>query len=109
MLQYIDTSIARLTSRETNPINQARIRMLVYILFFYMLFAAVLTVAYLADGRSLYLIRAGVIFMSCFLLFGVLWYTNAWKLVSHLAICLITLTVWSNILIVTQGVSIITI
>src|SRR5690606_27763778 len=104
--KYINKSIVRLASKEANPINQARVRMLIYTLFFYMLFAGVLIVYYLIATGTLYLLSMSIIFASCVFLFASVWYTLAWKLVSHISICLITFSGLTNIRFYGQGVSI---
>src|SRR5690606_10828014 len=100
--------IVRLASREPNAIDQARIRALVYFLFFYLLFAGTMIVVYLIDGRLLHLLRVSVIFGCAFVLFAVVKYTKGWKFVSHFIVAMVTLSVWSNILVYVQGVNIAT-
>jgi len=108
LVRYIDNMIVRLASRETNPINQARIRILVYFIFSYMLFAAILMVAYFIDWNLLHLLRVSFVFVSAWVLFAVVRYTKGWNLVSHFAIFLVTLCVWSNVLVYVQGINVAT-
>lgn len=96
----------RLLVREKNPINQARIKMLAYILALYAVFTAILIVAYILGGETLHLIRVSIIFAASPLLIAIAYYTHAWKIVSHVVLGLITLAVWSNLIIYVQGVNI---
>lgn len=96
----------RLLVREKNPINQARIKMLAYILVLYAVFTAILIVAYILGGETLHLIRVSIIFAASPLLIAIAYYTYAWKIVSHVVLGLITLAVWSNLIIYVQGVNI---
>jgi len=96
----------RLLVREKNPINQARIKMLAYILVLYTIFTATLIVAYILGGETLHLIRVSIIFAASPLLIAIAYYTYAWKIVSHIVLGLITLAIWSNLTIYVQGVNI---
>src|SRR5690606_26773038 len=98
-IRYIDNIIVRLANQETNAIDQARIRMLVYILIFYMLFSGTLMIAYSIEGRVLHLLRVSFVFGCASFLLAVVRYTKRWKLISHFAVALVTLSVWSNILV----------
>src|SRR5690606_30612756 len=109
LIRCIDNMIVRLASRETNPINQARVRMLVYIIFYYLFYTGVLTIAYLIDWDLLRLLRVFIIFVSVSGVFAIVRYTNGWKLVSHFTIFIVTITVWSNVLIYIQGINLATI
>jgi signal transduction histidine kinase/ActR/RegA family two-component response regulator len=108
IIRSIDNVINVMASREPNPINQARVRMLVYIIFSYLFYTGVLVVAYVIDWNLLRLLRVLIIFVSVFLLFGVVRYTKAWRLVSHFIIFTLTLAVWSNVWIYIQGINVAT-
>lgn len=96
----------RLLVREKNPINQARIKMLAYILVLYAIFTAILIVAYILGKETLHLIRVSIIFAASPLLIAIAYYSYAWRIVSHVVLGLITLAVWSNLIIYVQGVNI---
>src|SRR5690606_21409238 len=108
LIQYINNIIVKVATRETNPINQARVRMLVYIIFSYLFYTGVLTVAYLIDWDLFRLLRVAIIFVSVLGLFVVVRYTNGWKLVSHFTIFVVTFAVWSNVLFYIQGINVAT-
>ena len=100
LIRYVDKIILRLTRREINPINQARVKILIYILFSYLLFAGLLAIAYFIEWRLLHFLRAS---FSVVVFFIVIKYTRRWKVISHVTIVLVTLAVWSNVLIFVQG------
>lgn len=100
LVRYIDNIIVRLTSRETNPINQARVKILIYVLFSYLFFAGLLVIAYFIDWRLLHFLRAS---FSVIVFFAIMRYVRNWKVMSHVTIILVTLAVWSNVLIYVQG------
>lgn len=108
LIRYIDNMIVNVASRETNPIDQARVRILIYIIFSYMLFTGILMVAYFIDWNFLHLIRVSLIFASAFALFAFIRYTKGWKLISHFVVFTVTLCVWSNVLIYVQGINVAT-
>src|SRR5690554_1747474 len=102
----IDATIVSLANREQDPINKIRVRILIYSLFGYLLYSTVLGTAYFFQQEYLHLIRASFIFvLSGALLLVVRYIKGAWRLISHFALCVVTLTVWSNILIYVQGIN----
>lgn len=108
LVRYIDNIIVRLASRETNPINQARVRILVYIIISYLLFTGTLMVAYFIDWNFLHLLRVSIIFVSALTLLAIVRYTKGWKLISHFVVFTVTLCVWSNVIIYVQGINVAT-
>ncbi|QNK61043.1 response regulator [Pedobacter sp. PAMC26386] len=103
---YIESIFNTLVVEEKNPINQARIKILGYILILYILFTGVLIVAYSLGSETLHLLRVSIVFVSTLLLIAIAYYTHAWKIVSHIVIWLITLAVWSNLSIYVHDVNI---
>ena len=102
MRDFID----RVTSRESDPINQARAQMLFYLLFAYFFFGLSLVVAYGYTGQIPQLVRAIVISVLATAFLYVHYTFNVWRVLSHIALILITvLGVWANILIYVQGIN----
>ncbi|WP_316814752.1 response regulator [Pedobacter nyackensis] len=96
----------KLLAKERDPINQARIKMLAYILVLYLLFTGVLIFAYIAGGEMLHLYRVSIVFIATLLLIGTAYFTHAWKIVSHIVIWFLTLAVWTNLSIYVQDINI---
>lgn len=96
----------KLVIKEKDPINQARIKMLAYILVLYLLFTGILIVAYTIGGESLHLLRVSIVFTATIALIAVAYFTHAWKTVSHIILWFHTLAVWSNLSIYVQGINI---
>lgn len=82
--------------------------MLAYILCSYTFFCAVLIVVYAIGGNNLQLIRVCVVFVLTFGLFGIAYFTGAWKMVSHLVLWICTIVVWSNLSIYVHSINIAT-
>lgn len=97
LLQPIKAFVTRLANRETDTINQARVKMLTYILILYLPYTAILICAYSLGGETQHLIRVSSVFVICILLISIIYFTRAWKLASHVVLCCLTLAVWSNI------------
>ncbi len=96
-LSYIDNIFIKIISQEPDPLNKARIRILGYILVFYLFFSAILIVAYSQVDVPFHLIRVSIVFIISVLLIAVALYTNLWRFVSHTILIVITLGVWSNL------------
>ena len=104
-LNFIDAIFIRIINQEPDPLNKARIRILGYILAFYLFFSAILIVSYTQSDVPLHLIRVSIIFVITILLIGVVLYTNLWRLVSHTILTVITLGVWSNLALYVKDVN----
>ena len=106
LANWVRTFVTTMVERETDPINQARVRMLFYVMISYLGFALSLIVAYAYTNQHLQLTRACAILFFAVLLIGVMYRANAWRLVSHIVILLLTfMGVWSNLLIYVHGVN----
>jgi len=98
--------IARITARESDPINQARVQMLFYLLVAYFFFGLSLTAAYAYTGQVPQLIRASIISVLAVIFLYLLYNFNIWRLLSHIVLLLVTvLGVWANILIYVKGIN----
>ncbi|MNK22080.1 Sensory/regulatory protein RpfC [compost metagenome] len=98
--------ITRITTKEVDPINKARIQMLVYLLVAYFLFGLCLVAAYAYTDQVPQMIRASVISFFSALLFVILYYFNSWRVISHFILMLITvLGVWANLIFFVKGVN----
>lgn len=106
LFENISGIFNKLVVKEKDPINQARIKMLAYILVLYLLFTFILIFVYLAGGETLHLIRVSIVFTSTTLLIGGAYFTHAWKIVSHIILCFLTLAVWTNLSIYAQDINI---
>lgn len=102
----IENIFDHLLQQEKNPINQARIKMLAYILVLYSVFTGILTFIYFLNGESTHLVRVGIVFFISPILIGVVYYTYSWKIVSHLVLVGITLASWSNLTLYVRDVNI---
>lgn len=95
-----------MTERETDPINQARVRMLFYILVAYAIFGLTLIFAYSYNFQLLKLIRASTIFFFASLFIAFIYYANVWRGVAHAVLILMTLLGgWGNLLIFVHGIN----
>jgi signal transduction histidine kinase/CheY-like chemotaxis protein len=106
LFQPIENFVIKLAKPETDPINQARAKMLSYILILYLPFTAILTVAYILGGQTLHLIRVSTVFLAALMLLGLIYYTRAWRLASHISLCLLTFAVWSNLSVYVQDINV---
>jgi len=101
--------IDKITSRESDPINKARVIILFYFCISYILFASIITAAYFYFGNQSQLIRAIIVFISSISLFFALYFTGRWKAISHIILILITLLgAWSNLLFFVGGINVAT-
>src|SRR5690606_40724077 len=82
-MHFLKRFVDKMVHRENDPINQARIGMLVYLIFAYILFAAILTVGYIYYDHQLQLIRVVVILFLCFSLLSILYFFNVWKIIDR--------------------------
>ncbi|RZK81106.1 MAG: response regulator [Pedobacter sp.] len=106
--KFIDGYLLNLLKREADAINQARIKMLVYIILAHIFFAAILITAYTIQGLYLQLIRISIVMFCCFLCLVIFKYANAWKIISHVMCWLLTLVVWSNLILFVRGINVAT-
>ncbi|TZF83656.1 response regulator [Pedobacter sp. BS3] len=106
LLNYLNSIVAKSVNRETDPINQARVKIFIYALFLNILFTGILTISYFIGGETLQLLRACVASVFAWSLFAIVRYFHAWKLVSHIVLWLVTMMVWTNVLLFVQGVNI---
>lgn len=108
ILENISGLFYKSLRKEQDPINQARIKMLTYILVLYLLFTGIMIFAYAIGGEQFQLIRVIVVFIVVVLLIGIAYFTYAWKIVSHIVLWSFTLVVWSNLSIYVQNINIAT-
>lgn len=102
----IEGFIGKMVSRETDPINQARVRMLFYLLVAYAVFGLTLMFAYFYNYQFLKLIRASTIFFFSSLFIVFMYYANVWRALSHAVLILMTLLgAWGNLLIFVHGIN----
>lgn len=103
---WLDSYINKMVSRETDPINQARVRMLFYILVAYTVFGLSLMVAYICTQQDLKLVRASGIFLFSSVFLIAIYFANVWRGISHAVLISITLMgAWSNILFFLNGIN----
>jgi len=105
-LQSINLFVSKLVQRETDSINQARVKMLTYILILYLPYTAILIAAYYFGGETQHLVRVSAVFITCALLLTAIYYTQAWKFTSHIVLFFLTLAVWSNILFYVHNINV---
>jgi len=106
LANWVRTFVKTITERETDPINQARVRMLFYLLIAYAIFGLTLIFAYSYSYQLLKLIRASAIFFFSSLFLVFIYYANVWRLVAHAVLILLTLLgAWGNLLIFVQGIN----
>jgi signal transduction histidine kinase/ActR/RegA family two-component response regulator len=106
LFQPIENFIAKLAKTEPDPINKARVKMLLYIITIYLPYAALLIVTYYIGGETLHLIRVSLVFSACLLLLFIIYYFQAWKLASHIVLVSLTLAVWTNISIYVRDINV---
>jgi len=98
--------VKKVSSQETDAINQARVKMLVYCLASNFIFAAINTGFYFIQGPKLQFIRAAIAFIIAIGMLIAVYKWRIWRGLSHFACWLLTLVVWSNLLFFVQGVNI---
>ena len=98
-----------ITFRESDPINQSRLKMLVYCLIINLVFIIVMTSVYAIQGPELQLYRCLIALILCSFLIYAVWKWTVWQQVSHVVCVVFTLWVWSNLLVFTQGINLPTI
>lgn len=93
----------------TDPIIRARINILFYMMSLTIVFSLILTVGYILNGPPLQLIRV-LILVACFT-YGLrqLILFNDYKPSAHLVLIAINMLVWSNIFLVANAISIVTV
>ncbi len=93
----------------TDPIIRARINILYYMMSLTVLFGLILTVVYTINGPPLQLIRILVLMGS--LIYGLrqLILYNDYKPSAHIVLLIINMLVWSNIFLVANAISIVTV
>ncbi|WP_256012797.1 ATP-binding protein [Desertivirga xinjiangensis] len=94
---------------ESDPINQARVKMLVLGLAVNLVFCAFTIPIYFFYGPRLQFLRSLVVFTVGLGLIFVVLKWNVWRGVSHTAIALLTLLIWSNLVFYVQGINLPTI
>ena len=98
--------IDRLVLREQDPINQARFKMLMYCLTSNLIFVLINLVIFSIQGPVLQAYRALIaVFFAVSMLFAI-YKWQIWRPISHIVCALLTLSVWSNLLMFVQGVNI---
>ena len=93
----------------TDPIVRARINILYYMMSLTVVFGLILTVVYTINGPPLQLIRIVVLMVS--LIYGLrkLILFNDYKPSAHIVLMIINMLVWSNIFLVANAISIVTV
>ncbi|MCX2452541.1 response regulator [Pedobacter sp. PLR] len=92
----IEKFVHGIASVEPDAIDQARIKLLLYILLLYLPYTAILIAAYYLGGESPHLIRVSIVFASCLVWISAIYYLKVWRTASHIVLCSLTLAVWSN-------------
>lgn len=105
LFRYINAVLLKIGNRETDPINKARVKMLFCIVVLYSIFTGILIPAYALGGEIAHLVRVSIVFVCSSFFIASIYYTNRWKIVSHAALGLITLAVWSNLAIFVHGIN----
>ncbi|RYG03195.1 MAG: hypothetical protein EOO07_32155, partial [Chitinophagaceae bacterium] len=101
-----NATIRQITARETDPINKARVRMLIYLLLAYFFFGLLLMAAYAYTEQIPQLVRASFISLFSASLFVVLYFFGKWRTLSHGILMLITiLGVWANLIFFVKGIN----
>lgn len=94
---------------DSDPINRARINILVYIGLFSILLCSFLTVAYALYGPPFQLIRVLVVLVGLIIGMRELLKSHNYKPTAHIIIVLFNILVWSNILFLIQAINIVTV
>lgn len=98
--------IKAIAHKELDPINKARVLMLVYFLIAHFFLGLLLMAAYVYTQQIPQLVRASLISLFSASLFFVLYRFNSWRVISHLVLILITIMgVWANLLFFVQGIN----
>lgn len=93
----------------TDPIVRARINILYYMMSLTVVFGLILTIVYIINGPPLQLIRIVIVMLS--LIYGLrqLILYNDYKPSAHIVLMIINMLVWSNIFLVANAISIVTV
>lgn len=94
---------------DSDPINRARINIIVYIGLFSVLLCAFLAVAYALYGPIFQLIRVLVVLVGLLIGMRELLKSHNYRPTAHIIIILFNLLVWSNILFLIQAINIVTV
>ncbi|WP_316838543.1 ATP-binding protein [Pedobacter gandavensis] len=98
--------VNHIASFESDTIDQARIKLLLYILILYIPYTAILIIAYIYGGAAPHLIRVSIVFVNCLILLAAIYHFKIWKTASHIVLCSLTLAVWSNVSFYVHGVNV---
>ena len=108
-MSFIQNITTKITSRETDPINKARVLMAFYLVLAYLFFGLFLVAAYSYTNQIPQLIRATFISIVSFGFLLLLYYFDSWRIVAHFILIVISLVgVWANLLFYVKGVNIAT-
>ena len=97
--------VNKIAAQEEDPINRARVRLLVYGLTSNLFFTGISTVVYYLEGVHFQFIRALMAFVAAIVVFYAVARWRIWKAVSHVLVAAMTAVVWSNLLFYVQGVN----
>ncbi len=109
VLSYCKNFIKGIPSRETDPINQSRLKMLFYCLIINLVFLIIVTVIYFFQGPELQFYRSLLALLLCFFTIFAINKWTIWRQISHLVCIVFTLFIWSNLLFYIQGINLPTI
>lgn len=101
--------IEKINEREPDPINQARLKMLIWGLSLNLGFLLISVTIYLLSGPFLQLLRAGVLLVLGFLLLAAVIEKPIWRQAAHCVSAVLVLVIWSNVLIYVKGANVPTI
>ena len=107
-IRFFKDPIIKIIEQDKDPINQARIRMIVYSILLTLLLLIVLIPIYIVEGPPLQLVRAIVILLTLLGILKLLATKPLWKQASHGLEAILTMLIWSNIFIFIHGINIIT-
>jgi signal transduction histidine kinase/CheY-like chemotaxis protein len=106
---FLRDPLVKAAVQEPDPINQARIRMIVYGILLSIVLVIILIPIYYIEGPPLQLIRSIIILVALIAILKLLTIKPLWRQAAHGLEIILTLLIWSNIFVFIHNVNIITI
>ncbi|WP_207426149.1 ATP-binding protein [Pedobacter sp. SYSU D00535] len=105
-LKYYKQILDRIAARETDPLNQARVKVLCYGLTANLALTSIATLLYFIQGPPLQFFRGLIAFAIAVVSVYLVYHFPVWRKVSHFICIVLSLVVWSNLLVYVKGTNI---
>ncbi|MBS1524829.1 MAG: response regulator [Bacteroidetes bacterium] len=105
---FFNFSLNKILTKEQSILDQARIRLLYYVLWLAIIVVAALQVNIYLDHQYILAFTTGILLFSLLILFKYLTFRPRWGIISHILLVLATMVNLSNVFITLQNVNIVT-